>query len=125
MNVHGAIVVCVIGLLFSLLTIELVRRKYLQPKYALLWAGLSAVTLLLALAPGLVSLLTWAMGMPYLSSVITLVFVFTAVMLMNYSVIASRHSSRIVRLTQEIALLRLEIEQLRNAGQDPNRRPDA
>lgn len=113
MNLHIAVVLCVVGLFFAFVTFELVRRKYLRAQYALLWAAMAAATFLLALVPGIVELLTRITGMDYRSSMIVLVFLFTAVMLMNYSVIASRHGSRIVRLTQEIALLRLEIERLK------------
>ena len=129
MNPHIALVVCAVGVLFSLLTFELVRRKYLRPEYALLWAAVAALTLVLALAPGVVNLLTSVTGMTYQSSVILLLFVFTAAMLMNYSVIASRHSGRIVRLTQEVALLRLEIARLRRekeaGGNDEEAHPCA
>jgi hypothetical protein len=115
MNLHIAIVICAVGGFFALLTFELVRRKHLRPEYALLWAVLAALTVVMALVPrNVVEMLISLTGMTYQSSVIILVFVFTAVMLMNYSVIASRHGGRIVRLTQEVALLRLEIERLRN-----------
>jgi hypothetical protein len=115
MNLHIAIVICIVGVLFSVITLELVRRKYLRPEYALLWAALSVLTLVLALAPRVVEILMVITGMTYQSSIIIVIFAFTAVMLMNYSVIASRQSSRIVRLTQEIALLQLQIEKLREA----------
>ena len=114
MNLHIAVVICAIGGLFAMLTFELVRRKHLRPEYALLWAVLTVLTLVLALVPGVVETLISLTGMTYQSSIIVLLFVFTAVMLMNYSVIASRHGERIVRLTQEVALLRLEIGRLRS-----------
>jgi hypothetical protein len=113
MNLHIAVVICAIGGFFALVTFELVRRKHLRPEYALLWAALAVLTLIVALVPGVIDLLIALTGMTYQSSVIVLLFVFTAVMLMNYSVIASRHGGRIIRLTQEVALLRLEIERLR------------
>ena len=118
MNWHIAIVVCVVGLLFAGVTIELVRRKYLRPEYALLWAGLSLVTLILALAPRVVLVLVAVTGMTYTSSVIVLVFLFTALVLMNFSVIVSRQGERIVRLTQEVALLKSELSELRRASGD-------
>lgn len=117
-NWHIATVVCVVGLLFAGITIELVRRKYLRPEYALLWAGLSVVTFVLALVPSVVKLLVAITGMTYTSSVIVLVFVFTALVLMNFSVIVSRQGSRIVRLTQEIALLKAEIARIRRSASD-------
>ena len=117
MNLHIAVVICAVGGFFALLTFELVRRKHLRPEYALLWAALAVLTLIVALVPGVIALLISLTGMTYQSSVIVLLFVFTAVMLMNYSVIASRHGGRIVRLTQEVALLRLEIERLRSGSE--------
>jgi hypothetical protein len=115
MQMHIAIVICAVGGFFALLTLELVRRKHLRPEYALLWAALAVLTVVVALVPrNVVELLISLTGMTYQSSVIVLLFIFTAVMLMNYSVIASRHGGRIVRLTQEVALLRLEIERLRS-----------
>ena len=114
MNLHIAVVICAVGGFFALLTFELVRRKHLRPEYALLWTVLAVLTLIVALFPGVVDLLIALTGMTYQSSVVVLLFVFTAVMLMNYSVIASRHGERIVRLTQEVALLRLKIERLRS-----------
>jgi hypothetical protein len=119
MNLHIAVVICAIGGFFALLTFELVRRKHLRPEYALLWAALALLTLIVALVPGVIELLIRLTGMTYQSSVIVLLFVFTAVMLMNYSVIASRHGGRIIRLTQEVALLRLEIQRLRNGKEMP------
>jgi hypothetical protein len=119
MNLHIAVVICAIGGFFALLTFELVRRKHLRPEYALLWAALAVLTLIVALVPGVIELLIRLTGMTYQSSVIVLLFVFTAVMLMNYSVIASRHGGRIIRLTQEVALLRLEIQRLRNGKETP------
>jgi hypothetical protein len=114
MNLHIAAAICAVGGFFALLTFELVRRKHLRPEYALLWAALAALTVVMALVPrNVVEMLISLTGMTYQSSVIILLFVFTAVMLMNYSVIASRHGGRIVRLTQEVALLRLEIERIR------------
>ena len=116
MNLHIAVVICAIGGFFALLTFELVRRKHLRPEYALLWAALTVLTVIVAFVPSVVKLLNSLTGMTYQSSIIVLLFVFTAVMLMNYSVIASRHGGRIIRLTQEVALLRLEIQRLRNGA---------
>ena len=106
----------VVGLLFAGVTIELVRQKVLRPKYALLWAALSLCAFLVALFPRLIILLMRLTGMTYQSSVIVLLFVFSALLFMNFSVITSRHGERIVRLTQEIALLKHEIGELREAA---------
>ena len=112
-----------IGVLFALFTLELVRRKVLRPKYALLWAAVSLSTFAVALFPGLIVLLMKVTSMTYQSSVIMLIFIFSALLFMNFSVIASRHGERIVRLTQEIALLRHDVGEIREALQNDPSRP--
>lgn len=124
MNWHIAIVVCVVGILFTVVTIELVRRKYLRPEYALLWAGLSVVTFIVALVPKVVEILVAITGMTYTSSVIVLVFLFTALVLMNFSVIVSRQGERIVRLTQEVALLKSELADSHKQSKEPGAASD-
>jgi len=114
MSVHIRIVISAVALLFSFFTIELVRRRRLRPEYAVVWAVLSGMTILMVIFPKIFVWMVWLTGMAYQSSVILFVFVFVALMFMSHSIIASRHGSRITRLTQEIGLLRAEIEQLRS-----------
>jgi len=106
----------IVGVVFSLTTLELLRRRLLRPRYALVWAGMSAVTFFVALFPRLVAMAAQLTGMTYTSAVITLLFAFGALMLMNYSVIVSRQSNRIIRLTQEVAVLREQLERLVSAS---------
>ena len=102
----------VVGVLLGGTTLELVRRKVLRPEYALLWAAMSVITFLVALFPGVVALVGRLTGMDYQSTVIMMLFIFATLMFMNYSVIVSGQSSRIIRLTQEISLLKMQLEEL-------------
>ena len=125
MKLQIAIFLGCVGLFFALLVIELVRRKRLRPEYALLWAALAVATLALAAFPGAMEWVVGLTGMDYRSTAIVLVFIFTALMLINFTVIISRQGQRIVRLTQEVALLRLQIDQTRKGDAPPKAADEA
>lgn len=114
MNLHIRVVVLGVGLGFGLITCELLRRRYLRPEYALVWMAMSLWICLLAIFPRLINVLTFLTGMEYQSSVILLVFVLIGLMFVNFSLITCRHGRRIVRLTQEIALLRMEVREAKD-----------
>lgn len=103
-----------VGLLFAGFTFELVRRKVLRPEHALIWAAMSLATFLLALFPNAVALLGRVTGMTYQSTIIVVLFIFVGLVFLNYSVIISRHGGRIIRLTQEVGLLRERLDKLSN-----------
>jgi len=113
MKLQVALSFVAIGLFFALLVLELVRRRRLRPEYALLWSGMAVAALLLAAFPQVMEWLVRLTGMDYRYTAIVIVFIFTAVMLINFTVIISRQGARIIRLTQEIALLRLRLDQHR------------
>jgi hypothetical protein len=118
MKLQIAVFLGCVGLFFAVLVLELVRRKRLRPEYALLWGALALATLLLAVFPQAVEWLVRLTGMEYRSTVIVLIFIFTAIMLINFTVIISRQGQRIVRLTQEVALLQLQVEQMKKVKGD-------
>lgn len=125
MKLQIAVFLGCVGLFFAILVLELVRRKRLRPEYALLWGALALATLLLAAFPPAIEWLVRLTGMEYRSTAIVIVFIFTAVMLINFSVIISRQGQRITRLTQEIALLQLQVEQLRKSLPPTDPKPPA
>ena len=99
-----------LGLAFGLVTFEVVRRKLVRPEYALLWMAMSLVTMLIGLFPDVLVLVRRVTGMEYQSTVIIMVFFFVVCMFMNFSIIVSRQSGRIIQLTQEVALLRNRLD---------------
>jgi len=120
---HIRLVVYGVVLILFIVLGELMRRKYLRPEYALVWAAINILLLLLATFPQLVSLLSWCTGMNYQSSVLMLAFILICAMFVNFTLITCRHGRRIMRLAQEVALLRMELERLqRNAESSPKSR---
>ncbi len=108
---HIRLLICGLVLVLSSLLMMLMRRKYLRPEYALVWAIVNVLLLLLVAFPRLLNLLTFCTGMNYQSSVILLAFVLICALFMNFSLVACRHGRRIVRLAQEVALLKMQLEE--------------
>ena len=116
MNTHVRIVVVAVALFFGLMLLLFLRRRQLRPEYALVWTGAIILMLLLAAFPKLVNLRVAVTGMVYQSAVILFVFALCALMFMNVSLIACRHGRRIVRLTQELSILKAEVESLKRSS---------
>jgi hypothetical protein len=106
-----AVIVC--GLIF-----ELVRRKRLMERYAILWLVAGATVLVLGLWQGLLTTLAHAVGIYYPpSALFAVVFVFVLVMLVHFSMSVSRLSDENKILAQRLALLhRLQEEERDNAS---------
>jgi hypothetical protein len=101
-----AIVICAVIL-------ELVRRKRLMERYAILWLATGATLLLLALWKGLLTKLAHAAGIHYLpSALFAVAFLFVLVMLVHSSITVSRLSDQSTSLAQRLALLQRRLEQL-------------
>ena len=94
----------------------LLRRGALREKYAVLWLFFSGAALYFALSPGTLEWLSRVLGV---AQPVNLLFFVTVLLLVLVSVQLSyelsRHEMRIRRLAEEVALLRDEINQDRQA----------
>jgi len=93
---------------------ELVRRKRLMERYAILWLVAGATVLVLSLAQGAIQKLAHDLGVSYTpSALFAIAFLFVLVMLVQFSMTISRLSDQNTALAQHLALLqqRLEAEQ--------------
>jgi hypothetical protein len=97
--------------------IELIRRGRLKEKYALLWLFSSLLMLGLSLSRDILEGLSRLAGIYYAPSLLFLAaFIFLLLINLHYSVVLSELSEKNKRLTQEIALLRFELENERKNG---------
>jgi hypothetical protein len=102
-----AVVVCV-------LIFELVRRKRLMERYALLWLLAGLTILVLGIWKGLLTRLSHAVGIYYApSALFAVAFVFVLVMLVHFSATISRLSDQNKVLAQRLALLQQQLDKLR------------
>ena len=103
--------VIAVALIVCLLIFELIRRKRLLERYALVWLAAGATVLLLALWKGLLTTLSHAVGVAYPPSALFVVtFLFVLVMLVNFSTTVSRLSDQNNVLAQRVALLQRTLE---------------
>jgi hypothetical protein len=108
--------VIAVALIVCLLIFELIRRKRLLERYALVWLGAGATVLLLALWKGLLTTLSHAVGVAYPPSTLFVVtFLFVLVMLVNFSTTVSRLSDQNTVLAQRMALLQRTLEEQESA----------
>ena len=115
MSLHKQLLILGIALFFAAVLLFVLRRRHLRPEYSLAWLVMIALIGFLGVCPKAIGILVRCTDMTYQSSVILLVFLFIAGMFLHVSLIACRHGRRIVRLTQEVALLRMELEESRDA----------
>jgi hypothetical protein len=103
------------GLLVLVLTFELLRRRALREKYAALWLLVAVVALVFALFPSVLDRLAGVLGFQVPAN---LLFALAALVLLAVSMQLSLELGRVEdqsqRLAEEVALLRLDLEQLRD-----------
>jgi hypothetical protein len=108
-----------LGVLF-----ELLRRRRLREKYAALWIVVGLLTLVLAVVPGLLTTVAQALGFALPAN---LLFLLGGVLLTTISLQLSGEVGRLEdesqRLAEEVALLRLDLDQLTGGRDQGDHRP--
>jgi hypothetical protein len=102
----------VVAVVFLVLVVELVRRRKLQERYTVVWFLAGLALLAVALVPGLLEALAELAGISDANAALFAMTLFVVgLMLLNLTVVVSRQAEQIVRLSQELAILRSEDEQ--------------
>jgi hypothetical protein len=93
-------------LLLLLLVLELVRRRRLLERYALVWMAVTGLLIVLALWEGLLTSVASVIGISYPPSALFLIaFGFVILLLLHFSVAVSRLTDQSKVLAQQLALL--------------------
>lgn len=112
MNIKTQILVVLIVVLALLALIDMIRKNKLELKYALLWFVLGIGILIFCCFPALTVLLAQLTGISTPVNLLFFVgFCFSLVIIFSLTAAVSRLSGRVKRLTQEIALLRMEMQE--------------
>lgn len=102
------------SLLALLLVIELVRRRQLREEYSLLWLGVAFAMLLVSAWRDLLHSLSAIVGIAFPPNLLFLLAaLFTLLLLLYFSTVITRLSQENKDIAQEVALLRHEVEVLR------------
>jgi hypothetical protein len=90
---------------------ELIRRKHLMERYAILWLFLGITILVLAAWKGLLTSLSKAAGIYYPpAALFAVAFLFVLALLLHFSIVLSRLSDQNKILAQRLALLQQQLE---------------
>jgi hypothetical protein len=93
---------------------ELVRRRRLLERYALLWLFASVVLLGLSIWRGLLEDLASAVGIFYApSALFAVAFGFVLILLLHFSLVISRLAEQSKVLAQRVGMLQHEVDELR------------
>jgi hypothetical protein len=103
-----------------LLVLELVRRRRLVEEYALLWILCGVALLTLSIWRGILHAAARTLGVFYPPSVLLMAVVAAAfLLLLWFSLALSRQRRAIERLTEETAVLAVELRELRRGAVAP------
>jgi hypothetical protein len=118
---RAQIIALVVALAFLLLILDLVRRRRLVERYALLWMGAGFVLIVLAVWTGALDVLADVMGIQLpANAIFILAFAMIFLLLLNFSVATSRLSEETKILAQETARLEQELREVRGEGPRAN-----
>lgn len=118
------LIICVAALLL-VGVIDLVRRRRLLERYALLWLLSSVVLLALAIWRGALDRIAEQVGVAYPPNALFIVaFGFVLWMLLHFSVAVSRLSDQSKVLAQRLALLEERMRRQEIAGEDDDEGPE-
>lgn len=110
---NGPEVLGLLGALTILFTLfEMLRRHHLREKYAVIWFVLALGALVVAVAPSLLSAVSGALGLKVPANLVF--FVASMVLLgltLQHSFELGRTEERVRTLAEEVALLRLRLDQ--------------
>jgi hypothetical protein len=118
---RAQIIAVVVVLAIFLLILDLVRRRRLVERYALLWMGAAFVLLVLSIWTGGLDVIANVMGIQLpANAIFILAFAMIFLLLLNFSVATSRLSEETKILAQESARLDQELRVLRGESGGAN-----
>lgn len=104
--------VILVALLICAGILELIRRKHLMERYAILWLVLGITILVLAAWKGLLTTLSHAAGIYYPpAALFAVAFLFVLALLLHFSIVLSRLSDQNKILAQRLALLQQRLDE--------------
>jgi hypothetical protein len=105
-------VLAIVGsILLIIFVLELIRRKRLKEEFSILWLGMGIVFLVVSLFRRLLDKFSYVVGIGYPPAALFLILIMgLTVILIHFSVAISELKEANKRLTQELGLLKREIE---------------
>ncbi len=120
MELRARLFAVALGLFVLLVVINLVRTKKLKEEFALLWLFTGIVLVLTPLFIDYLDMVAYVLGIEYPPALIFVLAIISLLLIIfQFSMRISRFSDQIKVLTQELALLRVRVEDLEHAATAP------
>jgi hypothetical protein len=108
----------IIGILcFTLvgIIIELIRQNRLKEHYAIIWLLTAASVFVFGIWPNSINIISRIVRLHHLTTLFMVAFLFLLAIVLHFTLAISQLFDRNKRLTQEVAWLRFELEEIRQA----------
>lgn len=116
MNMSSRFVAISLCLCLVLLIFELVRRKKLKEKYALLWILSGIIILMLSIMNNMLQKITNLLGIILPVNTVFFLGIFFLILInLHFSLVVSNLSEQNKKIAQKMALLEIEIKELSNS----------
>ena len=103
----------IFSIVFMIFIIVLVRNNKLEEKYSLLWLIFGIGIIVLSIFPNIIDKLANFFNIVYPPSLIfVFAFIVLAIYIIHLSTIASKQNKRVIKLSQEIAIIYEKIDRL-------------
>ncbi|WP_405175122.1 DUF2304 domain-containing protein [Paenibacillus sp. FSL H8-0261] len=103
------------SLLVFIVLMNMIRKYRLELKYALIWLAMSLLIIILAIFPGISVYTAHSIGIETPVNVLFLLFILSNLTIsFSMTIVISKNASKITKLTQELGLIKMDIEQLKS-----------
>lgn len=104
----------VFAIIFVIAILLLVRNNKLQENYSILWIIFSIGIVVISIFPQIINSIAEFFGIIYQPSIIYLFcFIVLALYIIHLSIVLTKQNRMIIRLTQEIGILKLNMDKLK------------
>lgn len=105
----------IFSIIFILFVINLVKKDKLDEKYSILWIFFSVIVLIVAIFPNIITWFAKKFNVYYPPSLMLLFgIMILGAYIIHITVVITKQNKMIVKLTQEIGILKEEIEKSNN-----------
>lgn len=100
---------------FFLFIVSMIKKKKLELKYALTWILTSLLFIILSLFPGILYFISSLLHIKEpVNALFLLIIFFLLIIIFTLTLALSKSSNRVAALTQEVGLLKLDHEKLKD-----------
>lgn len=111
MEIRLKLVILLLAIFIITLIIEMIKKEKLELKYSLSWLFVAVTILILSTFPELMSVIAKLIGVSTpINAIFFLGFLFIIIICFSLTIVISKNTKKITRLSQELTLIKFEIK---------------